>query len=149
VLLLPMLKLNSIYATLVNRWFPRWYWLVPFSTLLLVLAELQNFTFYEKGVISQIGFGLKLILGCLKFFIRMSTSNNQTNNGGGGTPPNQQHQQQHVENKKPQFTHPITGKAYASAATKLFDQKKLTASPQTFKSFQQIMIEQARLMSWL
>jgi len=49
----------------------------------------------------------------------------------------------------PRAPHPITGKPLAEKAKMAFDAKKITASLNSFKSFQAIMIEQARLMSWL
>ena len=45
--------------------------------------------------------------------------------------------------------HPITSKSLTQKTKEAFDAKKLTTSMSTFKSFQSILIEQAKLMSWL
>lgn len=50
---------------------------------------------------------------------------------------------------EPSRAHPITGKAYAAKVTEAFDPKKVKDPVSAFKSFQAIMIEHARLMSWL
>jgi len=44
---------------------------------------------------------------------------------------------------------PITGKTYAEKTKQAFEVKDLRANLSTFKSLQGIMVEHARLMSWL